>query len=327
MVGAFRVEAYVIVSADGMLADATGVQPASLHFEADQRHFEKGLDRAGVIVNGRNSAEAQPESARRRRLVLTRRVAGVAPDPDNPKARLWNPAGASLDEACAALGLVSGTVAVIGGPRAFTLFLKLGYDCFHLSRAMKVRLPGGLPLFGADPDAALAGAGLVAGPPQWLEDGLTLTDWKRAEQGLKRGITGLRITVQDYGLADYGITGITPVLRWDYGDTPVFTSMARAPDASRGLRPRLAGARRGRGASRSAPRTPPSQAAGRSARSAARAEGFIVGLALDPAGDIGRAVDERLDTDKPVIAPGEMGARARMRPILGARRRGGRAPD
>ena len=155
MIGAFRIEAYVIVSADGMLADASGVQPASLQFDADQRHFAEGLDRADVIVNGRHSAEEQPNSRLRRRLVLTRQVAGLAPDPDNPNARLWNPAGASLEEACAALGLNSGTVAVIGGPQVFTLFLKLGYDCFHLSRAVKVRLPGGLPLFGGDPDGAL----------------------------------------------------------------------------------------------------------------------------------------------------------------------------
>jgi hypothetical protein len=32
-----RIEGYVIVSADGMLADANGVMPASLKFEADQR--------------------------------------------------------------------------------------------------------------------------------------------------------------------------------------------------------------------------------------------------------------------------------------------------
>jgi hypothetical protein len=179
MIGAFRIEAYVIVSADGMLADPTGVQPASLHFEADQRQFATGLERADAIVNGRHSAEDQPNSRFRRRLVLTRQVAGLAPDPGNPKARLWNPAGASLEEACAALGLQAGMVTVIGGPQAFTLFLKLGYDCFHLSRAVKVRLPGGLPLFGGDPDAALHAAGLEPGPTQWLEDGLTLTDWKR----------------------------------------------------------------------------------------------------------------------------------------------------
>ena len=186
MIGAFRIEAYVIASADGMLADVHGVQPASLHFAADQRQFENGLDRADVVVNGRHSQEGDSNARNRRRLVLTRQVANLAPDPDNPKARLWNPAGASFETACGALSVSSGTVAVIGGPQVFTLFLKLGYDCFHLSRAVNVRLPGGLPVFsrerfGGDPDAALAAAGLRASPPESLEDGLTLTDWERVE--------------------------------------------------------------------------------------------------------------------------------------------------
>ena len=185
MIGAYRIEAYVIASADGMLADASGVQPASLHFEADHRHFQEGLDHADAVVNGRHSAEGQPNATSRRRLVVTRQVAELAPDPDNPKARLWNPAGASLEAACAELGLSSGTVAVIGGPQVFSLFLKLGYDCFHLSRAVNVRLPGGLPVFGretfgGDPEAALSAAGLKARPTLWLDDGLTLTDWERA---------------------------------------------------------------------------------------------------------------------------------------------------
>jgi hypothetical protein len=183
MIGAYRIEAYVIASADGMIADVSGVQPASLQFEADRRQFESGLDRAAVIVNGRHSAEGQLNSPSRRRLIVTRSVPGVAPDPDNPNARLWNPAGVSLEVACVALGLNSGTIAVIGGPQVYLLFLKLGYDCFHLSRAVEVRLPGGLPLFGGDPDAALAATGLKkARPTQWLEDGLTLTDWVREDR-------------------------------------------------------------------------------------------------------------------------------------------------
>jgi hypothetical protein len=36
-------------------------------------------------------------------------------------------------------------------------------------------------LFGGDPDAALAAAGLKARPTRWLDDGLTLTDWERPE--------------------------------------------------------------------------------------------------------------------------------------------------
>ena len=180
MIGAYRIEAYVIVSADGMLADAAGVQPSSLHFEADQRHFQEGLDRADVVVNGRHSAEAQAEFGEPAPPRPHSAGRGARARPRQRKARLWNPAGASLEEACGALGLSSGTVAAIGGPQAFTLFLKLGYDCFHLSRAVKVRLPGGLPLFGGDPDATLAAAGLEARPPVRLEDGLILTDWKRA---------------------------------------------------------------------------------------------------------------------------------------------------
>ena len=117
---------------------------------------------------------------------MTRHVANVASDPDNPEARLWNPAGASIEAAFAALGPSSGTVAVIGGPQVFILFLKLGYDCFHLSRAINVRLPGGLPVFsrerfGGDPDATLAAAGLKPSPAISLEHGLTLTDWRRPQ--------------------------------------------------------------------------------------------------------------------------------------------------
>ncbi len=185
MIGAYRIEAYVIVSADGMLADASGVQPASLQLEADRRHFQDGLDHADAVVNGRHSAEGQPNSASRRRLVVTRQVAGLAPDPDNSKARLWNPAGASFEDACAALGLSSGTIAIIGGPQVYTLFLKLGYDSFHLSRAVGVKLPGGLPVFsrdlyGGEPEAALAGAGLKPGKTRWLDETVTVTDWTRA---------------------------------------------------------------------------------------------------------------------------------------------------
>ena len=181
MIGAFRIEAYVIVSADGMIADATGIQPAVAAFRSRPaavsgrpRSGRRGGERAqfgGSAGGVRRAGDASSSPGRSR---------GSRPDPDNPEARLWNPAGASLEAACAAFGLASGAVAVIGGPQAFTLFLKLGYDCFHLSRAVKVRLPGGLPLFGGDPDATLAAAGLEARPPVRLEDGLILTDWERA---------------------------------------------------------------------------------------------------------------------------------------------------
>ena len=186
MIGAFRIDAYVIASADGMLADASGVQPASLQLDADRRHFRGGLERVDAVVHGRHSHEGLPSSAGRRRLIVTHGVKGVAPDPGNAKARLWNPAGAPFEAACAALGLTAGTVAVIGGPQVYSLFLKLGYDRFRLTRAVKVRLPGGLPVFaretfGGEPDAALEAAGLKAGPTQWLDEEVTLTDWTRPQ--------------------------------------------------------------------------------------------------------------------------------------------------
>jgi dihydrofolate reductase len=184
MIGPYFIEAYAIVSADGMIADATGDMPKELHLGADRVYFEDGLEHAAAIVHGRRSQEVQPKSPFRRRLILTRSVAAHAPDPANPLARLWNPAGASLTEALEALGVGGGRVAVLGGPVVYSLFLKMGYDAFHLSRVPDVRLPGGLRLFArdrfdGDPDACLAGAGLMARPTVPLGDGVTLTDWTR----------------------------------------------------------------------------------------------------------------------------------------------------
>ncbi len=185
MIGACRIEANVIASADGMIADETGVHPTSLQLDADRRYFEEALEHVAAVVHGRHSQEPQAKAKSRRRIILTRKVASLAPDPANQNAWLWNPAGAPFEKACAALGVESGTVAVIGGPRVFSLFLEIGYDVFHLSRAVKVRLPGGLPVFaknrfGGEPEASLAAAGLKAGPTQMLDEEVSLTDWTRA---------------------------------------------------------------------------------------------------------------------------------------------------
>ena len=64
---ALRIEGYVIVSADGMLADARNVMPDELKFEGDKAFFTAALDRADLILHGRNSYEDQPNSPRRRR--------------------------------------------------------------------------------------------------------------------------------------------------------------------------------------------------------------------------------------------------------------------
>jgi hypothetical protein len=181
-----RIEGFAIVSEDGMLADAAGVMPAALQLPADQRFFEAGLDRADVMVHGRRSHEQQRRSAERRRLIVTRQVEALAPDPDNPRALLWNPTGASLEAAIAALGLQRAAVAVIGAAGVFGLFLGR-YDCFYLSRGPRIRLPGGRPVFpgvpARTPEAVLAAHGLECAERQVLDEAVNLVAarWSRPQ--------------------------------------------------------------------------------------------------------------------------------------------------
>jgi dihydrofolate reductase len=183
----FPIEGYAIVSADGMIANAEGVMPDALKIEADQHFFHSALDRAGAVAHGRHSQETDARAPQRRRLILTRRIAALAPDPHNPKAVCWNPAGASLEQAWEALGRPQGALAIIGGTEVFGLFLAIGYDVFHLSRAAKVHLPGGRPVFPGvgprSPEDLLAEHGLEPGPVKILDAaaGATLCTWRRAD--------------------------------------------------------------------------------------------------------------------------------------------------
>ena len=149
---AFRFEGCVIVSADGMLARTAGAHPPELMVEADQRFFAAKLDDAAIIVHGRNSHEDQPNSPRRKRVIATRKVSDISPEATLPHAVLWNPAGASIEDAAATLGVRSGLVAVIGGTEVFDLFLDR-YDLFWLTVAPRVTLPGGIPVFSGVPQA------------------------------------------------------------------------------------------------------------------------------------------------------------------------------
>jgi dihydrofolate reductase len=182
-----RIKGYVIVSADGMLADANRVMPGQLKFEGDKTFFTAALDRADMIVHGRHSYEDQPNSPRRKRIVLTRTIGAIAPDPSNPKAMLWNPAGASFEAACDLAGVRSGTVAIIGGPEVFGMFMNR-YDTFWLSQAPRVRLPGGEPCFpgvpARSPEEILAAHGLKAGEAQILDSAndVSVTPWRRVDQ-------------------------------------------------------------------------------------------------------------------------------------------------
>src|ERR1700682_3099536 len=159
-----RIEAYAIVSVDGMLANAARIMPDALKLDADQRFFAQGLDGVEAVVHGRHSHEQQPHSHLRRRLIVTRQIPALAADPSNEKALLWNPAGASFAAAWAALGVPDGSLAVIGGTEVFGMFLP-DYDVFHLTRTPDVRLPGGRPVFPQvpeqTPEEVLASHGLT----------------------------------------------------------------------------------------------------------------------------------------------------------------------
>jgi hypothetical protein len=182
---ALRIEGYVIVSADGMLANSDRVMPESLKFDGDQRFFNSALDTADLIVHGRNSFEDQPHSARRRRIILTRSIASLADDPENPKATLWNPAGASFEQACDRAGVHSGTAAIIGGPTVFALFFGR-YDTFWLSQTQRVRLPGGIGVFPGvperTPEQILRNSGLQPRETHVLDEAqqVTVTAWRRS---------------------------------------------------------------------------------------------------------------------------------------------------
>jgi dihydrofolate reductase len=187
-----RVEGFAVISEDGMLANAAGIMPDSLKFEADQRFFERGLDSVDVVVHGRNSRERQRNSPLRHRLVLTSRVASIAADPSDAKALFWNPKGATFEQAMSGLDKPNGSVGVIGGTEVFGLFLDC-YSVFHLTRVPNVRFPGGRPVFpdvpANTPEEVLSRHGLRLDRSSMLDQskGLVLFSWKRTSRATAPG--------------------------------------------------------------------------------------------------------------------------------------------
>lgn len=181
----FRFDGYVIVSVDGMIANARGIMPASIRHDSDQKFFQDALDRAAVVVHGRHSHEGGPRAARRKRLILTRQIADIAPDESHPHSLFWNPMGAPIEQALKAIGVADGTIAIIGGTEVFSMFLPR-YDEFHLSRAGNARIAGGRPVFAAvgpnaTPEDVLVAHGLKPGERRILgEDAdVSVVAWSR----------------------------------------------------------------------------------------------------------------------------------------------------
>lgn len=178
-----EVHGYAIVSADDRIADAEGRMPAALRNEADWRYFQAGLDAADLVVLGRLGHEAHGNPKGRPRMVVSGRAAGLERRADG---WWWNPAELPWAEAAARALPAGGRVAVPGGRGVFDLFLRLGYDAFHLSRAEAVKLPGGVPVFSAcagqgGAEAVLRAAGLRPGAREVLDPvgPVSLVVWRR----------------------------------------------------------------------------------------------------------------------------------------------------
>jgi hypothetical protein len=97
---------------------------------------------------------------------------------------LWNPANAPFEAACDHAGVHEGTIAIIGGPDVFDMFMDR-YDTFWLSQAPNVNLPGGEPVFAGVPEKTpqevLSSHGLKPGQDLVLDaaNGVTVTPWQR----------------------------------------------------------------------------------------------------------------------------------------------------
>ena len=178
-----QIHGYAIVSDDDRIADSNGQTPKSLRNDADWAYFQRELDRADIVALGRLGHEANPNAKRRRRLVLSSAARGLE---RCGETWWWDPAKTPWREATATLLPDGGRVAVPGGQAVFDLFLEIGYDAFHLSRAGGVLLAGGRSLFaacdhGLRADAVLKGAGLTPDDPQILDAAanVTLNIWRK----------------------------------------------------------------------------------------------------------------------------------------------------
>jgi CRP-like cAMP-binding protein len=179
----YSIEGHAIVSRDDRIAGADGVTPPSLRNHADWARFQKALDASVAVLLGRRGHFANPNTHRRNRIVVSAAARGIERRADG---WWWNPGEISLREALGAAAPAGGTVAVPGGRLVFDLFLRLGFDAFHLARSLHVNIPDGVPIFsavkaGQSAESLLRQAGLLAGGVEMLDAaaGVTLTVWRR----------------------------------------------------------------------------------------------------------------------------------------------------
>ncbi len=191
-----EIAGYAIVSDDNRIAGPDGLVPISLRNERDWDYYQQALARSDLIVFGRRSHDAEPNVRGDRRLVISRTVSGLEERAD---AWWWSPARITWMEVAKMLLPLGGDVAVPGGRDVFDLFLGIGFDAFHLSRAHGVKLSGGRAVFsacdrGMSAEAVLAGAGLhvsemIALDPQ---RGVDMNVWRAVRETAERSEGGHR---------------------------------------------------------------------------------------------------------------------------------------
>ena len=146
MSGNLDISGYAIVSDDDKIAGAGGLTPSSLRNEKDWELYQRAQELANLVVFARRSHELEPNIHGSLRLVVSREAAGLEQRPDG---WWWSPGRVSWPDVAARVLPTGGLVAVGGGQVVFDLFLAIGYDGFHLTRAHGVTLPGGRPVFSA----------------------------------------------------------------------------------------------------------------------------------------------------------------------------------
>jgi hypothetical protein len=178
-----EVHGYAIVSDNDRIADASGRTPDVLRNDADWAYFQAELNMSAVTVLGRLGHEANPNPNGRLRMILSSSSPGLERRPDG---WWWNPQSLPWEEAIRAVLPEGGRVAVPGGRKVFDLFLGIGYDAFHLTRAEGTFIPDGVAVFsgcdaGQTAEALLEQEGLRPDARQILDPAVpvSLVVWRR----------------------------------------------------------------------------------------------------------------------------------------------------
>jgi hypothetical protein len=183
MSGNLDITGYAIVSDDDKIAGADGLTPTSLRNEKDWELYQRAQEIANLVVFARRSHELEPNVHRSVRLVVSRDADGLEQRPDG---WWWDPRRTTWEEVVTRILPTGGIVAVGGGQVVFDLFLVIGFDGFHLSRAHGVELPGGRSVFSAC-DAGVTAASVLERRgirlsktmPLDPEQGVEITLWRR----------------------------------------------------------------------------------------------------------------------------------------------------